>query len=132
VLRLTEPLAGELLYDLAFYSGGIGVLDHLAITLPADSTLWSRVTSSLRGRTPEEAAKDRSWAEVLIWLLTDEEEQVPIRPAAIQFINRHRRPFQAECDPSCRILFGYESDVNDWTALWGDDARLNYLGFSQG
>lgn len=43
-----------------------------------------------------------------------------------------RREFQAECVPSSLILFGHESDVNDWVALWGDDTRLNYLGYSQG
>jgi hypothetical protein len=132
VLRLPEPPAGELFYDLSFFSGGIGVLDHLAITLPADPALWSSVANSLRGRTPEEAGEDRSWAGDLTWLLTGEEEDVPIRPAAVRFINQHRREFQAECAPSSRILFGHESDVNDWVAVWGDDTRLNYLGYSQG
>jgi hypothetical protein len=132
VLGLPEPPAGELLYDLSFFSGGIGVLDREAITLPADSALWSSVASSLRGRTPEEAATDRSWVRKLIWLLTDGEEEVPIRPAAVRFINQHRRAFQAECVPSSRILLGHESDVNDWVVLWGDDTRLNYLGYSQG
>ena len=132
VLGLPEPPAGELLYDLSFFSGGIGVLDREAITLPADSALWSSVASSLRGRTPEEAAADRSWGGELIWLLTGEKKVVPIRPAAIRFINQHRQAFQAECVPSSRIFFGRESDVNDWLVLWGDDARLNYLGYSQG
>ena len=132
VLRIPAPPVGELLYDLSFYSGGIGVLDHLAIGVPADPTLWSSVTSSKRGRTPEEASADSSWAMDLIWLLTGEEDQVLVRPAAVQFINKHRREFQAECVPSSRILFGHESDVNDWSALWGDDTRLNYLGYSQG
>lgn len=54
----------------------------------------------------------------LIWLLTGEEEEVPIRPAAVRFINQHRREFQAECVPSSRILFELPSDVNDWVALW--------------
>jgi hypothetical protein len=132
VLRLPEPPVGELLYDLSFFSGGIGVLDRLAITLPADPALWSNVASSLQGRTPEEADADRSWAGELIWLLTGEENDVPIRPAAVRFINQHRREFQAECVSSSRILLGHESDVNDWVALWGDDTRLNYLGYSQG
>jgi hypothetical protein len=132
VLRIPAPPTGELLYDLSFFSGGIGVLDHLAITLPADPALWSNVTGSMHGRTPEEAAADRSWTGDLIWLLTAEEEEVPLRPAAVRFINQHRREFQAECVPSSRILFGHQSDVNDWIALWGDDTRLNYLGYSQG
>jgi hypothetical protein len=132
VLHLSEPPAGDVFYDLSFFSGGIGVVDQLAITLPADPALWSRVISSLRARTPEEAVADRSWAGDLIWLLTDEEEEVPIRPAAIQFINRHRQDFQAKCDSSSRILFGNESNVNCWSVVWGDDTQLDYLGYDQG
>jgi hypothetical protein len=132
VLGVPETLAGEVLFDLSFFSGGIGVLDRLAITLPADPALWSSVASFLRGRTPEEATVDASWARDFIWLLTDEEEEVPIRPAAVRFINQQRREFQGECLPSSRILFRHESDVNGWEALWGDDTRLNYLGYCQG
>ena len=132
VLRLPELPAGELRYDLSFFSGGIGVLDRLAITIPADPVLWSSVVRSLRGRTPEEAGSDDSWAGELIWLLTGEEEEVPIRLPAVRFINQERREFQTECVPSSRILFGHDSNVNDWVALWGDDTRLNYLGYSQG
>jgi hypothetical protein len=132
VLRLTELPPGEVLFDLSFFSGGIGVLDHLAITLPADPALWSRVASALRARTPEEASADGPRAGELVWLLTNDEGEVPVRTAAVRFINRERREFQTECVPSSRILFGQESDVNDWAALWGDDTRLNYLGYSQG
>jgi hypothetical protein len=132
VLHLPETPSGDLFYDLSFFSGGIGVLDRLAIALPAGPALWSCVTSSLRARTPEEATTDQSWAGDLIWLLTDEQEEGPLRPAAIQFINRHRREFQTECDPSSRIFFRHESDVNGWEAVWGDDTQLNYLGYAQG
>jgi hypothetical protein len=132
VLGLPEPPAGELLFDMSFFSGGIGVLDRLAIALPADPALWSSVVKSLRCRTPEEASADESWLGDLLWLLTGDKERIPIRPAAARFINRERREFQTECVPTSRILFGYESDVNDWVVLWGDDARLNYLGYSQG
>ena len=132
VLGLPRPPAGELLFDLSFFSGGIGVLDRLAISMPADPVLWSRVATSLRCRTLEEACTEELWLEQLIWLLTGEQERIPLRPAAAQFINRERRAFQPECVQTHRILFGHESDVNDWTALWGDDGRLNYLGYSQG
>ncbi len=132
LLGLPQPPAGELLYDLSFFSGGIGVLDHLAITLSADQTLWSNVAGFLRVRSPEEAALDRSWMWELVWLLTSEEGEGPIHPVAVQFINQHRRELQTACVPSSRILFRYESDVNDWGILWGDDTRLNFLGYSQG
>lgn len=132
LLNLPEPPAGEVLFDLSFFSGGIGVLDHLAITLPADPVVWSSVVGSLRGRTPEEASADEPRAGELIWLLTGDEEDVPIRAAAVGFINQQRREFQDECGPTSRILFGYGSNVNDWVVLWGDGTRLNYLGYSQG
>ena len=41
VLGLPKPPAGELLFDLSFFSGRIGVLDRLAIAFPADPLLWS-------------------------------------------------------------------------------------------
>jgi len=132
VLGLPEPPPGELLFDLSFFSGGIGVLDRLAISVPADPALWSSVVTSLRCRTPEEASAEESWLEQLMWLLTAGKEETPVRHAAVGFINRERREFQTECMATNRILFGYESDVNDWVALWGDDSRLNYLGYSQG
>jgi hypothetical protein len=132
VLGLRELPAGEILFDMSFFSGGIGVLDRLAIALPADPALWSSMVTSLRCRTPEEASAEESWLGDLIWLLTGEKEKTPIRPAAVQFINRERRDFQDECVPTNRILFGYDSNVNDWVILWGDDTRLNHLGYSQG
>jgi hypothetical protein len=106
VLRIPQLPVGPVLYDLWLYSGGIGVLNRLAITLPADPALWSHVVDSHQGRSPEEAMLDQSWADSLIWLLTEEEERVPIRPAAVQFINENRRKFQAECFFTSRILFG--------------------------
>ncbi len=130
VLGLPELPAGEVLFDLSFFSGGIGVLDRLALTLPADPALWSRVASALRARTPEEASADESRAGELVWLF--DEGEVPIRTAAVRFINRERRGFQTECVPSSRILFWQDSDVNGWVALRGDETRLNYLGYSQG
>jgi hypothetical protein len=132
VLGLPAPPAGELLFDMSFFSGGIGVLDRVAIAMPADQALWSSVAMSLACRTPEEASVEEAWLGELIWLVTGKKESTPIRPAAVQFINRERRVFQTECAPASRILFGYDSDVNAWVVLWGDDTWLNYLGYDQG
>jgi hypothetical protein len=132
VLCLPEPPAGELLFDLSFYSGGCGVIDRLAIAAPADPVLWSSVVKSLGVQTLEEARGGEFYAEDLIWLLTGKEEQVALPPAAVRFINEERREFQTECLPTSRILVGKGSDVNAWKLLWGDDTRLNYLGYRQG
>jgi hypothetical protein len=132
VLGLPEPPAGVLLFDMSFFSGGIGVLDDVAISAPANPALWSNVVKSLTCRTVEEADADETWREDVIWFLTLKEERLPMRPAAVRFINQERREFQTECLPTSRILIKDLSDVNDWVILWGDDARLNYLGHSQG
>jgi hypothetical protein len=72
------------------------------------------------------------WAEELAWLLAGEEERIALRCAAVTFINRERRDFQAECAPAYRILIVEGSGVNDWSVLWGTDQALNYLGYHQG
>lgn len=119
------------LYDLSFYSGGIGIIDRLAITLPATATTWAQVAAALDTRTPEEASLDDAWADELAWLFTGEEEPVSLRAAA-QFINNQRREFQRECHATSRIYFGDGSGVNWWLALWGDATTINYLSYDQG
>lgn len=133
VLRLPGPPPPDgVFYDLSLYSGGIGVLDRLAITLPAGPETWASVAAAVGGRSPEDASRDAGWADDLLWLLTGGEEPLPLRAAAVRFINRERREFQSECLPASRILFADGSGVNYWEALWGDNATLNYLRYDQG
>lgn len=132
LLRLPEaPSPDGLFYDLSFYSGEIGVLDRLALTLPADPHLWKCVADALCGKTREQALQDPAWADDLLWMLLDEDESLSPQNA-VHFINARRQEFQPACDATSRLLFSDQSNVNDWTALWGDDSRLNYLGYSQG
>lgn len=132
LLGLPESLADEVLYDLSFYSGGIGVYDQLAISIPADPNTWLQAVEASSARTLDEAEADAAWVGELLWLFTREEQVAPLRAAAVAFINGERRDFQGECLPSNRIAFSTGSDVNHWVALWGDDTRLNYRGFDQG
>jgi hypothetical protein len=132
ILNLPEPITSDLLFDLSLYSGGTGVLDRLAISLPADPALWSQITESLQLRTLEDAAADEGRLENLLWLFTGKEDAIPLGLAAVQFINQERRHFQPSCTSSSRILIGDQSDVNDWVVVWGDEQWLNYLAFSQG
>lgn len=133
VLHLPRPPPRErVFYDLSFYSGGIGVLDRLAITLPADPATWASVAAAIGAKSPEEASRDAGWADELLWLFASGEKPVPLREAAVRFINGERREFQSECLPASRILFADGSGVNWWVALWGDDTALNYLGYDQG
>jgi hypothetical protein len=126
------PSSEGLLYDLSLYSGGIGVLDRLAIAIPADPGLWAGVTAVLNAREPEDAANDVGWAEDFLWLIHGAEQPSPIREAAMKFVNSERKPFQEECAQRSRLLFQSNSDVNDWAVIWGTDGQLNYLGYSQG
>jgi hypothetical protein len=133
VLHLPGPPPREgVFYDLSFYSGGIGVLDNRAITLPADSATWATVTAATGAKPLEEASRDAGWADELLGLFASEEKPVPLREAAVRFINGERREFQSECLPTGRILFAEGSGVNYWEALWGDGATLNYLRYDQG
>ena len=134
LLHLAEPPACEGTYfDMLFFSGGIGVIDDLAISLSADLALWSETCVALHLRTPEELIKDVGSTDDFLWLLLSHEDEFPpIRGAAIQFINNKRRVFQTQCQTASRITFCSGSNVNDWIAVWGDDLRLNYLGYSQG
>jgi hypothetical protein len=51
LLQLPEPLSGdEVFYDLSFFSGGIGVLDRLAISLPASPENCGRILASPCGQ----------------------------------------------------------------------------------
>lgn len=132
VLRLSRVPEGEMLYDLSFYSGGIGIFDNLAVSLAATPEMWAEAIAGLEAQTLEEAAGDPDWTAELSWLLGGAEEPIPLRPAAVEFIAEHRRDFQPMCRPGDRVLLQHASNVNHWGILWGDDARLNFLGYDQG
>jgi hypothetical protein len=127
----TPPPQLGLRYDLSFYSGGIGVLDRLAITLPLQRPQALDVVARLQARGPEDAVADADWRDDFLWLIDDEDNRLP-RIAAARFINGNRSEFQSPCDASDAIWFESESDVNAWTALWHTHDMLNYLAYAQG
>src|SRR4051812_7560468 len=53
------PSASGLMYDLSVYSGGIGILDRLAITLPRNDTSAPIVLARLQCKSPEEITSER-------------------------------------------------------------------------
>ena len=81
VLHLPVPSAYNVIfYDLSFYSGGVGIIDRLAISLPANRTIWESVITSFRAETLEEA-NNSDWAPELFWLLSsgeDEEDETTV------------------------------------------------------
>jgi hypothetical protein len=52
-----------LFYDLSFYSGGTGVDDRLAVTMPANAAVWMAILDAQPVKTPEEIASDPELAE---------------------------------------------------------------------
>src|SRR5262245_19966963 len=131
LLGITQlPTPTNVLYDLSFFSGGIGVLDQLAATVDADASLWARVRAGCG--TPKEIAAHPGLSDWFLWLLRGDKTEFEARDAAVLFINAHRRDFQGECRPSDTILFSQESDVKDWKALWGTPDRLHVMAYSQG
>jgi hypothetical protein len=133
VLALPQaPEVDGVKYELSFYSGGIGILDKLAITLPAGVASAEAVVARLGLVTPDAAAADEAWGSDFLWLVDDEEEPLPLRQAAIRFINEERRSFQPECLGTDSFWFANDCSVNAWTALWEHEGALSFLGFDQG
>ncbi len=138
ILRLPiSLLKNDILYDLSFYSGGVGIIDRLAISLPADVTLWASIIDKLGAKTIEAANQNSDWASDLAWLVSDgeddEEEENELiivdREAAIKFVNGERYKFQTSCKTIDRIYFTEESNVNSWCALWGEDRNIKALHY---
>lgn len=132
LLGLDAPPAGDgLRYELSFYSGGIGVLDHLAIAVPADAARVARVVRHLGGRSPEEAIKIPAWAESFRWLVGADDAPT-IRDAAVRFLDEQRSAFQPACEVGHEIWFAEDSGVNTWSAAWLAGDVLCFLAYDQG
>ena len=134
VLQLQEPPpAGGLRYDLSFYSGGIGVLDKLAIALPATDAMWRQIVTGLGANAPEALANaaDRRDADDFRWLIRCD-EPVDVRTAASRFVDRERAAFQPPCTTSDELLFVPQSTVNDWSVIWRTSDTISFSSFSQG
>ncbi len=121
-------LPGDARYDLSFYSGGIGVLDHLAIAargVEPPARLW----------LPERAIEDpqdRDCIECLVGCDDEAEPPVPLRAAIAAFIEEHREPWQPACAATDEMWIDPTSGVNAWSIGWRKDGVLGYLGFDQG
>ena len=137
-LQVIENLLGfapepqQLDFDLSFWAGGAGVLDKLAISCFVTPEQRQVLQQKLDLYSPEEAVARDYWRDDFIWLVADDEVCSDILAASAQFINDNKAPFQDECDTLQAIYFGYMSDVNCWTAVWGQGRRINYAYFCQG
>lgn len=137
-LQLIENLLGfapepqQLDFDLSFWAGGAGVYDKLAISCNATPEQWQILKQKCDLYFPEEMVVRDDCREDFIWLVADDEVCHDILAASAQFINDNKAPFQDECNTLQTIYFGYMSDVNCWTAVWGQGRRINYAYFCQG
>lgn len=130
VARLLGVELGELAYDLSFYSGGLGALDHLAVAGSIDAERFEATCRRLDAVRAEDGLLDPEWGEELGWLL-ECESRAP-GEAALDFVRAHRREFQPACDASAPIRFVRGSNVNDWCLLYRAEGRLAYVACSQG
>jgi hypothetical protein len=135
LLQLPAPPRTEgLRYNLSFYSGGSGVVDKLAISLPLAPTVAERIVSNLEAKTPEEAVGDMEWKNEFLWLIADEDgyNSLPLREETARFVSQSRMEFQPDCRPSDPHWFAQGSGVNSWTALWQCGGTLSFLAYDQG
>lgn len=127
-----SSLPKQTLYDLSFYSGGMGIMDRLAITLPVNEELIAEIMQGLDAWSPESLVADPEFAEGFLWFINAEEDPDSSRERAVDFINKHRQSFQTDCAPEHEIWFDAWSDCNDWKALWRTGNHLHYLASSSG
>lgn len=133
LLRLADgALVESAKFDLSFYSGGMGVVDRLAIHLQAAAEVVEQVVRNLEGATPEALALNPAYAEDFLWLVSDDGNNSLPRSDSVRFVNQERKEFQPLCDDHSRVFFTDWSNVNDWVVLWTAAGSLNYLGYSQG
>jgi hypothetical protein len=128
ILRLpSAPVAAR--YDMRFFSGGIGIIDHVAIELAADRDEALRIVAACGFVAPSAAADE--WRGELEWLVGADED-VPFDRALVDFIADNRRDFQPAYATGEPICFELDSNVNHWGVMWCAGGALAYLAYDQG
>jgi hypothetical protein len=137
ILSIITPLLGfcpteaGLDFDLSFYSGGIGVLDKLAISCKVTCEEWLLCQQKHDLLRPAEILQFSDWAEDFLWLIQAEVGS-DLDALSAAFINENKHSFQSFALPKHKLYFAKWSDVNDWTVVWGHEYHLNYAAYSQG
>lgn len=115
---LPRPLP-SLHYDLSFYSGGVGIIDRLRVSIALDSATSIVRACDLYPLTEETAA---------VWFVDETEAFTPAHLAA--FVEENRAPFQPP--PGTSAWFDPASDVNAWTLVYYAEGAVHYLAYAQG
>ncbi|MCP4161273.1 MAG: hypothetical protein GY760_14455 [Deltaproteobacteria bacterium] len=126
------PNATDLIYDLSFYSDGMGLLDNVAISMSIDDEMEIILKEKFELQTPEQACKDNTWVKDFKWLIDSEDTRFNIREYALNFINDNKFSFQPISELDDEIYFVKWSNVNGWTAIWKKGMKVNYIDYCQG
>ena len=114
ILRIDLPRPiPELRYELSFYSGGIGVIDHIWISLLTGDTATLIANLGFAAQlTPD------------ICELVDDD--------VAGFIAGHRAPFQPAPAPDAAVWFDAWSGVNHWELAYVQAGWLHVIAYDQG
>ncbi|MFT3841285.1 MAG: hypothetical protein QM723_30115 [Myxococcaceae bacterium] len=115
------PSPSALSYRLSFFSGGIGVIDNLSVTLNADRALFDRVVKALKLISWSEAQADE---EVRWWL--DVEDHPGPDQALAAFLAEHGITAAQE------TWFDSISGVNSWSVVAWTGEVLHLRAYNQG
>ena len=133
VLALPSPPPSEgLRYNLSFYSGGLGIVDRLAITFPCSPAEVDAIVARLQFVTPEIAVTDAAAREGLENLVLDEDEPQSLRTGMRAFVEKERAEFQPPPGERSRVWFSPDSGVNFWSLVYEQDGLLHFIDFDQG
>jgi hypothetical protein len=105
-LKLSVAPRGAL-FDLRFFSGGIGIFDNLAIAIAADATQAARI------------------ADACGFVAADDVDHVVD-------ISQCRHGFQPDYADGDPLWLDPSSDVNQWGVMWHSGGMLAYLAYDQG
>jgi len=115
ILKLPAAPRGAL-FDLRFFSGGIGIFDNLAIALAADEAEVARIVAACGFVAADESELDGMLGE----------------NALVEFIAHGRHGFHPDYADGDPIWIEPGSDVNHWSVMWFSGGMLAYLGYDQG
>jgi hypothetical protein len=132
VLRLPrQPSTTGLLYDLTFFSEGLGIIDRLAITLPVDAAAVRAWVEHLNAFPPDVADADATWGDEFRGLVHRHDDTLTPEVALAVFISEQRHAIQPTCKLNDPAWVCVDSGVNSWAMLWYRDGLLSYLAYAR-
>jgi hypothetical protein len=126
-------------YDLSFYSGGMGIIDNLFISLSCNSTKASEIISSLKLVDVANENLDLDLRDYLIWSTDEEESEDSVDICTLiennkisQLVNEQKADFQDIASSDSFICFGETTGPNYGTIIYYLNDNLNYISYDYG